>query len=238
MEDSFPVLGPSSGQRPPPAVPYSASPTAPLRRDNGPRFTVHETTKQLTDDLTTTSIRQPQLPAVSWIRMPPIRIYCASQPSARMPRARITRATIPRATIPRARIPRARIPRAKIPRAKIPRANMPRTRVHCADQPPHRPRPIAPPASKRPSPTRKKNQTTPISPNPFPNQQLASPGSPKTRSANLGFEIRGFSHPSEPLIPSPQQTTNPPRPPTLPACRQVPTPSQTAKIELPNRPNS
>ena len=148
MEDSFPVLGPSSGQRPPPAVPYSASPTAPLRRDNGPRFTVHETTKQLTDDLTTTSIRQPQLPAVSWIRMPPIRIYCASQPSARMPRARITRATIPR----------ARIPRARIPRAKIPRANMPRTRVHCADQPPHRPRPIAPPASKRPSPTRKKTK--------------------------------------------------------------------------------
>ena len=65
------------------------------------------------------------------------------------------------------------------------------------------------------------------------NHQLAGPRSPSTRSVDLGFEIRGFSHPR-----NHESSVNPPRPPSPPACRQVPTPSQTAKIELPNRPIS
>ncbi len=118
--------------------------------------------------------------------MPPIRIYCASQPSARMPRARI--------------------PRAKIPRAKI---------QLCQDTlrrpAPHSPRPA--PHQQASDPAQPAKQELPNRPNlaePFLNQQLASQGSPKTRSANLGFEIRGFFHPRD------HESSAPPSAPGLP----------------------
>ena len=82
--------------------------------------------------------------------------------------------------------------------------------------------PYTRPASKRPSATRKTTiPNRPTLSEPPLNHQLATPGSPKTRSANLGFEIRGFSHPrnhessappSTPgLPPSPNPHPKPPR---------------------------
>ena len=88
---------------------------------------------------------------------------------------------------------------------------------------------------------------------------MPGPGSPKTRSANLGFEIRGLFCPCRRLSPKkthsaklakPVYQTNPiptasdnaigrasGRPPT-PGLPPTPNPSLDPKIELPNRPNS
>ncbi len=140
----------------------------------------HETTNQLSDAFTTTSIRQPP-------PTPPARGKLDTN-----------------------------APMLECPNTKHAARN-----ILC--QPAvHRLPPCARPASKRPSATRK--TTIPNRPNlsePRLNHQLASPGSPKTRSANLGFEIRGFSRPrnhessarpSTPgLPPSPNSHPKPPK---------------------------
>ena len=93
------------------------------------------------------------------------------------------------------------------------------------------------PASRQPpaSASKRQNRTTKQtqSRRTHLHYQLADPRSPSTRSVDLGFEIRGFSHPR-----NHESSANPPRPHSPPACRQAPTPSQTAKIELPNEPIS
>ena len=161
------------------------------------------------------SRRQPHPPAVSWKRMP----------AYERPKTKI----------------QTRMRRASQPSSAAP-------------APPHQ-------ANDAPQPAKQKIPNNPNLSEPILNQQFVGPGFPKTRSANLGFEIRGFSCPSPPALP-PQNPTQPnspnrrtkrtqfPPPATTqspspavarprPACRPTPTQPQlqSAKIELPNRPN-
>ena len=53
------------------------------------------------------------------------------------------------------------------------------------------------------------------------NHQLAGPRSPSTRSVDLGFEIRGFSHPR-----NHESSANPPRPHSPPATPHRPSPKE------------
>ena len=82
-----------------------------------------------------------------------------------------------------------------------PAPEYPYTKIYCAGRPC-----ISAPAPHHQAgdPAQPAKQKLPNRPNlsgPILNQQLAGPGSPKTRSANLGFEIRGFSHPCRRLSP-------------------------------------
>ena len=109
--------------------------------------------------------------------------------------------------------------RARTHCAKIPRAKVPRVEIYCAGRPAiappaphHQATDLAQPAKKLPN---RPNLSGPIL-----SQQLVGPGSPKTRSANLGFEIRGLSRPPPP--PLPQKTPL----------------SQIRQTRIPNEPNS
>ena len=82
-----------------------------------------------------------------------------------------------------------------------PSARMPKYQMYCSGQPC-----IAVPAPHHPAgdPAQPAKQKLPNRPNLsglILSQQLAGPGPPKTRSANLGFEIRGFSRPCRRLSP-------------------------------------
>ena len=63
-----------------------------------------------------------------------------------------------------------------------------------APAPPHQ-------ANDVPQPAKQKIPNNPNLSEPILNQQFVGPGFPKTRSANLGFEIRGFSCPPPPPLP-------------------------------------
>ena len=134
--------------------------------------------------------------------MPPIRIYCASQPRARMPRAKIYYAS------------------------QLPIALAPHHQTTNPEQP-----------------AKQELPNTPNLAEPILNQQLVGPGSPQTRSVDLGFEIRGFSCPLHRLSPkNPTQPNSPNRctkrtqfPP--PATVQSPPPPVARHRLSPKRPN-
>ena len=93
------------------------------------------------------------------------------------------------------------MPSIRTPSARMPRYEIYCTKIYCVGQPP-----IAPPtpdqqASDPAQPAKQKLLNRPNLAEPFLNQQLASPEPPKTPSANLGFEIRGFSCPCRRLSP-------------------------------------
>ncbi len=71
-------------------------------------------------------------------------------------------------------------------------------------------RPPAPsqPASDSAQPATQELPNRPNLAEPHLNQQLADPQSPRTRSAKLGFEIRGFSCPRHRLSPKQPHATN------------------------------
>ncbi len=87
------------------------------------------------------------------------------------------------------------MPAYECPKTKI------QTRMRRAGQPssatpapPHQ-------ANDAPQPAKQKIPNNPNLSEPILNQQFVGPGFPKTRSANLGFEIRGFSWYSPPPLP-------------------------------------
>ena len=74
-------------------------------------------------------------------------------------------------------------------------------------------RPSSPPAPGQPAsdsaqPAKQELPNTPNLAEPILNPQLVGPGPPKTRSANLSFEIRGFSCPRHRLSPKKHHSTN------------------------------
>ena len=91
------------------------------------------------------------------------------------------------------------MPAHERPRTKI------QTRMRRASQPCI---PAPAPRHQATNPEQPAEQELPNTPNlaePILNQQLVGPGSPQTRSANLGFEIRGFSCPRHRHRLSPKQ---------------------------------
>ena len=115
---------------------------------------------------------------------------------------------------------------------------MPRYEIYCAGHPSIATAPALGGLIEDPAqPPKQKLPNRPNLAEPHLNHQLTGPRSPQTRSANLGFEIRGSSCPSEPGIPSPQQTIHPPAPIHAGPAAKARPPSQTAKIERPNKPN-
>ena len=94
-----------------------------------------------------------------------------------------------------------------MPSARMPRYETCRTNMNILCQPAVHRCPPAPgqPASGSAQPAKQELPNTPNLAEPILNQQLVGPGSQQTRSANLGFEIRGFSCPRHRHRLSPKQ---------------------------------
>ena len=89
-----------------------------------------------------------------------------------------------------------------------PAPECPNTKIYCVGQPCI---PAPAPRQQATNPAQPAKQELPNTPNlaePTLNQQLVGPGSPRTHSANLGFEIRGFSCPRHRLSPKKPHATN------------------------------
>jgi hypothetical protein len=93
------------------------------------------------------------------------------------------------------------MPSARMPRYETCRTNMEHEYTVPASRPSSPPAP-GQQASDSEQPAKQELPNTPNLAEPILNQQLVGPGSPQTRSANLGFEIRGFSCPRRAFIPS------------------------------------